>query len=302
MTTTTAQERERGWQCLYCGTPLPETAGVRRRYCNRACDDAHDRDKRKQERPVHSCQRCGQAMPGRRPQAKWCSDLCRERARRDRDRDKRNGAARERARAKRDREYDARSELWAVCWRCGDLFLLRRQDTHCQRPECRQARKALATRLHVGAQRVREAGFGAAVETFTLQDVYERDNGHCYLCGLPTIGDLDDGGQPASATLDHVVPIQQGGAHTLDNVRLAHLYCNAVKGSRSAEEARAALAGREPVVAPEQPVASVVPLVPLVPLAYWLASRLQEVPRERPGGRPLITAIPAEPADPDLDE
>ncbi|MGY1710855.1 HNH endonuclease [Geodermatophilus sp. SYSU D00758] len=298
MTTTTDQERERNWQCLHCGTPLPEDAGARRRYCDRACNDAHDQNQRNQERPAISCQRCGQAMPGKRRQAKWCSNLCKDRARGDRDRDKRNEAARERTRAKRDREYDARSDLWAVCWRCGDLFLLKRRDTHCERPECRRARKALATRLHVAAQRVRQAGFGAAVKTFTLQDVYERDNGHCYLCGLPTTGDLDDGGQAASAVLEHVLPIQLGGAHTLDNVRLAHRQCKTVKGSRSVEEARTVLAAREPVPIPEQEAATV---VPLIELAYALARRLREVPRERPGGRPLITALPAEPADPDPD-
>ncbi|SDM65767.1 HNH endonuclease [Geodermatophilus siccatus] len=299
MTMTTEQERAQDWQCLHCGTPLPENPGTGRLYCDRACARAYRRGQRNQARPVASCQRCGQAMPGKRPQAKWCSDLCRNRANQERNRDRRNAAARERARAKSAREYDASSELWAACWRCGDLFLLRNRNTHCQRPDCQRAAKSLATRLHGAAQRVRKAGFGAAIDKFTVRDVYERDNGNCYLCGRPTIGDLDDGRQPASATLEHVVPIEQGGAHTLGNVRLAHLECNVVKGSRSTEEAREALAGREPVAAPEQQPATV---VPLVPLAYALANRLRDVPRDRPGGRPLITALPAEPADPDPHE
>jgi 5-methylcytosine-specific restriction endonuclease McrA len=232
-------------------------------------------------------------MPSKRPQAKWCSDYCRDRGRQDRDREKRNAEARERWRAKRRDDYDASAELWAICWRCGDLFLLTRPDTRCQRPECQRAVKALATRLHVGVKRVRDAGFGAAVEEFTVRDVYERDGGRCYLCGLPTLADLDDGRQATSASLDHVVPIEQGGGHTLDNVRLTHLRCNTVKGRRTPEEARAVLAAREPVSPPEPAAA---PAVPLVLLAYATASRLTDAPRQRPGGRPLVAVVPMEPA------
>jgi hypothetical protein len=231
-------------------------------------------------------------MPGKRPDAKWCGDQCRERARQGRDRDHRNAAARERAQTKRRDQYEAASELWAACPRCGGLFLLKRRDTHCQRQDCQRAAKALATRLHVGAQRVRDAGFGAAVEDFTVWDVYERDDGRCYLCDLPTLTYLDEGRKPASASLDHVVPIQQGGPHTLDNVRLTHFRCNAVKGHRTPDEARAVLAAREPMQVPKQ---APLPVVPLGELAYAAASRLGDVPRESPGGRPLVAAVPVEP-------
>jgi 5-methylcytosine-specific restriction endonuclease McrA len=37
-----------------------------------------------------------------------------------------------------------------------------------------------------------------------------------------------------SATLDHVVPISVGGEHTRENVRCAHLRCNARRGNRVA--------------------------------------------------------------------
>lgn len=53
----------------------------------------------------------------------------------------------------------------------------------------------------------------------------------CHICGDPV--DLDaPPNQLDSPTLDHVVPRAAGGTDDLDNLRLAHLYCNSVKGAR----------------------------------------------------------------------
>lgn len=37
-----------------------------------------------------------------------------------------------------------------------------------------------------------------------------------------------------SASLDHVVPLSLGGAHTPENTQASHLICNGRKGNRSA--------------------------------------------------------------------
>jgi 5-methylcytosine-specific restriction endonuclease McrA len=254
-------------------------------WCDRSCIRAFHQAEREASRAgrQRTCQNCGGSMAGKRPQAKWCGDDCREAGRAPRDRDQDRHKARERHKRQRSDGYDASQELWAVCPRCGDLFRLRRQDTRCQRQECQRAARAAATRVHVGAQRVRKAGFDAEVGAFTLREVYDRDGGVCYLCNLPTLADLDDGRQPGSATLDHVVPVESGGSHTLANVRLAHFRCNALKGRKTPDEAREVLARREPpaVPAPDLVVCS------LVHTAFSLARRLAEVPRERPGGLPL---------------
>lgn len=39
-------------------------------------------------------------------------------------------------------------------------------------------------------------------------------------------------GQPKRAAVDHIVPLSLGGAHSLENVQLAHLFCNMRKGNR----------------------------------------------------------------------
>lgn len=69
----------------------------------------------------------------------------------------------------------------------------------------------------------------------TLEKLYKRDNGICYLCGR--ICDWSDylmrgnikicGGNYPSK--DHVIPLARGGKHQWENVRLAHLSCNIAK-------------------------------------------------------------------------
>ena len=63
------------------------------------------------------------------------------------------------------------------------------------------------------------------VEKFLNVEVFERDDWLCGLCGEPVDKDLS-WPDPMSASLDHIIPLSRCGAHTLDNVQLAHLACN----------------------------------------------------------------------------
>lgn len=74
--------------------------------------------------------------------------------------------------------------------------------------------------------------------TILLEDLYERDNGVCWLCGKNC--DWSDyeivdetfvaGNQYPS--IDHVIPLAKGGTHTWDNVKLAHRICNSIKSDK----------------------------------------------------------------------
>lgn len=72
--------------------------------------------------------------------------------------------------------------------------------------------------------------------TISLKDLFERDGGECYLChGSCSWSDYiqKDGVFIAGKnypSIDHVIPLARGGAHSWDNVRLAHFYCNSIKG------------------------------------------------------------------------
>ena len=48
---------------------------------------------------------------------------------------------------------------------------------------------------------------------------------------------------PHSATLDHIVPLAAGGAHSYANVQCAHFICNSVKGAGGIGQLRLAMAG-----------------------------------------------------------
>ena len=62
----------------------------------------------------------------------------------------------------------------------------------------------------------------------TLEKLFGRDGGVCYLCGKQCDwSDMTDGNAEDSyPSIDHVVPIAKGGTHTWENIRLAHRRCN----------------------------------------------------------------------------
>lgn len=79
-------------------------------------------------------------------------------------------------------------------------------------------------------RRALKAG-SAASGAFANATVFERDGWVCGLCDEPVPRDAVYP-DPLSASLDHVVPLSLGGAHSLENVQLAHLSCNVRKGAR----------------------------------------------------------------------
>lgn len=52
----------------------------------------------------------------------------------------------------------------------------------------------------------------------------------CHLCGVGIDMSLKFP-DPFSKSFDHVIPLSKGGAHTLNNIKLAHLRCNIRKGN-----------------------------------------------------------------------
>lgn len=72
--------------------------------------------------------------------------------------------------------------------------------------------------------RRRASFYTDALEDVSRDEIRERDNETCHVCGeWVSVHD---------ATLDHVAPLARGGAHTKDNVKLAHMVCNSKKGDR----------------------------------------------------------------------
>lgn len=72
----------------------------------------------------------------------------------------------------------------------------------------------------------------------TLEALYNRDSGVCYLCGCKCNWDdktvTSEGYTitgPTYPTIEHVLPLAMGGLHSWKNIRLACFKCNSTKGA-----------------------------------------------------------------------
>jgi 5-methylcytosine-specific restriction endonuclease McrA len=72
-------------------------------------------------------------------------------------------------------------------------------------------------------------------EGITLKRVRAKYNDICQICGLMVDDSAIINGhiRRLYPTIDHIVPLSKGGAHTWQNVRLAHMGCNAGKRDRN---------------------------------------------------------------------
>ena len=62
------------------------------------------------------------------------------------------------------------------------------------------------------------------VEKIDIAVLVERDGGYCGICHKKVA--------EAERSIDHVLPVSKGGAHSYANTRLAHLRCNQARGNR----------------------------------------------------------------------
>lgn len=63
--------------------------------------------------------------------------------------------------------------------------------------------------------------------------VYLNSNGECGICAEHIDSRLTYP-DPMSMSIDHIIPRSQGGSHKIDNLRAAHLLCNAKRGAKPA--------------------------------------------------------------------
>jgi 5-methylcytosine-specific restriction endonuclease McrA len=85
-------------------------------------------------------------------------------------------------------------------------------------------------------RRARRAG--VAWEYISLAAVAARDAWLCGICGKPVPEKWRQEDRRLMPSLDHIVPIEHGGAHLDSNVQLAHFFCNLSKGPGKREPHR----------------------------------------------------------------
>lgn len=68
--------------------------------------------------------------------------------------------------------------------------------------------------------------------------VGERDGWRCHICGRTVEQRAGGAKAPKGATVDHLIPIADGGTHTWENVALAHRRCNVSRGAKGSAQLR----------------------------------------------------------------
>lgn len=214
-------------ECPICGSlttrkargPLPTycSAKCRRRadYLRRApAELAKSRAATAAERAsvTKACRACGGAFsPEKNMRQAYCSDKCRSRATRD-------TPSRACITPGCDRPHRAKG-------------LCNMHYKAALRAEGRIKADPWGDRRRANYQKRRALKKGAAAERIVPLEVFERDG---WLCGI--CSDVVDPERaypdPLSPSLDHILPLSMGGAHSLANTQLAHLGCNVRKGAR----------------------------------------------------------------------
>lgn len=218
--------------CRLCGTPLTKKPGPGRwpHFCSSLCKSRARRPHStpRPEATPAECTVCGSPFVSKSG-GRHCSEACRAKAYRA----SQGAKGRERNRQRNRENYAARCAVAFVeCTHCGALFCAKSSRARvCYSDKCQRRANAIRLRPYMSARRARLRG--AMVEMVNPLQVFERDGWVCGICELSVDPELR-WPEPGSVSLDHVVPLSLGGSHSYGNVRCAHLYCNTVKGARSA--------------------------------------------------------------------
>lgn len=249
--------------CALCHGQWDAPPSGKARYCSRGCAALA-----KVRRWKH-CEFCGEVFRRKSPaeeargEGRFCSHSCRGKATAWRSPAHRAvtkavEASRSVRRAReRAQTYTTRREYWREynrrrsrevyvanyepvtfdCRECGESYTTspgEKRSTFCS-GACgkRWARRERRRRHgHDGNYRRRARNYGVPYEPISRAKVLERDGWKCGICG-EKIDRRAKAPHPRSKSLDHIIPLSEGGGHTWDNVQAAHFMCNSVKSSGS---------------------------------------------------------------------
>lgn len=199
-------------RCGHCGETKPEadwhpsqwSKGGWCKECYRAWHRARYAPKDGADDAPRDCAWCGASYrPKNRRPSSYCSGTCKDKAKNA------AWAAANQAKKPTDRH----------CMHCGDPLPQRmRADALFCSAECKDKAHALQRKLRA---RTGEEGKPGYLRAF----ICERDRWRCGICTKP-VDRQRQYPDPLCASLDHVIPISQGGTNDVWNLRLTHLVCN----------------------------------------------------------------------------
>lgn len=193
--------------CQGCGVSLADKRSRNpAKYCSDSCRMAVAIYG---SRPApRKCMNCGATFNGRRG-AKYCSYECSWRYNT----------------RKRSMEAAVKRVSWAVtCEWCGVVWQ--------PKPNNQARARFCSTQCHTRAatRRYKARLRDAFVEDVSPLRVADRDDWRCGLCAALIDPDVKPP-DPRCLSIDHIVPISQGGEHSYRNVRAAHKICNSRRGN-----------------------------------------------------------------------
>lgn len=209
--------RTHKWTCAHCGAACerPAVRGQRPRWCSQRCSDLGKKGR------ASVCQRCGVEYFGLG--AKYCSIRCTGSVRGGRSTELVHvGPVPEPIAPPTPTTVVTSPKWWGViingpCAWCSENFTATSGSArYCSKRCQRQAGESRQGDKFVVPPRFRYA-------------IYQRDGWVCQLCGEDVNRNArtwDDW----AASLDHIIPRSTGGPDTWENLRLAHRWCNAIRG------------------------------------------------------------------------
>ncbi len=238
-----------------CAECNKEFGGRKKKYCSKECsDEVRRRRKREQFRVENGlyekygnksvCLTCGNKIEGRNLRAVYCSSNCssthydrknghkpiEEHLKELRRQTKINQDIKETERQKRV----TKNTRVGSCKICGGGFTTLQPSqvtcsAHCSK---RWSNRKKDNRIN---------HTNLVDDDISLDKLFIRDEGLCYLCNekcdandtVEMDGYIQVG--PSYPSIDHVEPLSKGGKHAWNNIKLAHHYCNALKGASDAK-------------------------------------------------------------------
>lgn len=232
--------------CVYCGKKFI-ARDRKTKYCSKKCKDIvfrtnHGIPCNTEVKPYKkNCAICGKEFETYRQDRKTCSPECaKEKRRKYKKRYKHTKEeyleilkvkTRQNAEKKviEDKWYKLIHTQQRECKVCGSLFYCMEKETRCTcSAECSKKYGRRKNDKRINKDNLVDIDI-------TLNKLYERDEGICWLCGKTC--DWNDYIMRENVkicgktypSIDHVIPLARGGKHQWENVRLAHLSCNVAK-------------------------------------------------------------------------
>lgn len=235
--------------CQVCGKEFLAAYGSEK-FCSKECRDVHRNEIARAKFKIEyipkipkavKCIFCGSEFVPRRAgtQAKYCSEECKNKAKYEAEIIQEWGSVEawqnelERRKDEARREKIAQreaSKVWyeGTCKVCGAPFKT-------LNPSQKTCSKECSKRLQYGHKLHRIPKDQIVDKDITLEALYRRDSGVCYLCGKPCDWNDRDAEHNICGknypSIDHLIPVSRGGKHSWDNVRLAHCGCNSAKSN-----------------------------------------------------------------------